>query len=257
MYATRLYLATVLSIFIFLFCGQAIAQIQARYIFQDRGDRHEGIAEILVASHSISLLSAIVIHNENVSGTDVPKFKLMFLLDKESDVYVTVRGYRTSYKMVPNRRKWSPLKNSFSWPTETVLRNYDIKLNDLGAVASIGDNSWGKVAPVALFANNPPGQVQGYEFTFSVDTAVRVSYKWVKDDDLGPNNEGSLMKERKILQPVPGRSFTLQWDGTDLNGQAACDGSYKLVLRLRRISNDSMVQPYPRQIRFTHRQTFN
>lgn len=258
MRAARLYLAPILALCILLPCSQANAQIHARYIFQDRGDRHEGLAKKFVASFTISLLSAMIIHDENVSGKNVPEFKLKFLLDEESDVFVSVRGYEIAYKMEPKRTSWSPLGTIFSWPTKTVLRDYDIRLKDLGAVASIGGKSWQEVAPVALFAHNPPKRVQGYEFIFSVDTAVRVSYKWLKDDNLGPDRESSLMREQIIFtQNVPFRPFILQWDGTDLNGLPAADGPYKLVLRIRRLSDDSRVEPYPRRIRFIHRQTFH
>lgn len=250
----RLILIFLFVVCIFQLYAQAPSHVPYRHTFLPRGDRQEGFTRRLASSPKLALLSAIIVHNENISARDVSAFKLKFYLNEKSKVFVTVRGYDKDYKMVPAKEEWSPSETLFSWPTKTVMKHHKIHLKDLGAVASIGDTSWRKIAPIALFVNSLPEEVQRYEFVFVSNDPITIKFKWVRDDIKGENNEGSIMKEGSFKNGAY-RPFPLIWDCKDLEGNSVDDGPYRLVMRISHL-NGRPVLPYPLHIQFTHKQTF-
>jgi len=212
---------------LFLFTWASSVQAETSLQYQDRGNRHEGIKPKPVAGYDIELISVRANYKEQASHLP-DTFKLRFYLNRDSDVYLTVRELEYKYYYWMDRVKpqhWSKgFHNEFEWSTQEVIRQIDqLGMYDLGVVARLerGEPSKAEqVAPVIFYHSQLPETIQGYLFTFKTNGDARLTCSVYKDAEKEPAFTRTFRRQRG------GRPFTLRWDSSK-----ASEGSYRLVVK--------------------------
>jgi len=157
-------------------------------LYQDRGDRFEGIYTKDVSGGTIELLSALA-YSEAIK-TMPEKLMLRFYLKEDSNVSIQVRAVKTTpydYRMTPNEKSWKMGFNDFEWATQEVIQQLvEPKLDkfplDLGIVArSITTHSAATeetIFPVIFYNSNSslPKKVKKYQFTLKTRNSAKLNW---------------------------------------------------------------------------------
>src|SRR5207302_738966 len=172
-----------------------LAQYRQALLFQDRGDRYEGLRTLAVGGFDVELLSARVDGAIPTAPQGVPSrrrgwadaARLRFYLpetEKPEMVRVTVRQLRsgtTYYWLNQVKSKWQPRAvNGYEWSTATVLKNLDnVRLEDLGATVRIANDDlpepFERVLPVVLFEQQPLEVARFYRFSLKTNGRAKVT----------------------------------------------------------------------------------
>ncbi len=211
-----------------LLLSPMIAFAQPELLYQDRGDRKEGVKGRAVGGETFSLISALVDYTEPTSILP-ERVTVRFFLHRQAEVFLTVRELDNNFFYwlddVRPPEPWVPgFQNKFSWSTEPVLQqlNANMKMYELGVLARIKKRTpsaeeW--VAPALLYHSQPPTVVTGYRFTLTTGADARVRCS------LFPENESQELKTQ-VFRRVPGkRPFTFHWDASSAEA-----GPYRLVV---------------------------
>jgi len=204
-----------------------LSQYEPHLLYQNRGDRHEGLRPGPVGSLDIELVSALAEYREAVQGWP-EQVRLRFYLADRDSVHVTVREleYRTYYWLDKVRRaepSWQPgAYNEYSWPSRAVLQGTSLEMYDLGAVVRLRQEGPGKeewIAPALLYHSMIPGasEVSHYRFTLKVNGNAQVTCKFDRD--------GKEAHVRPQNQEIAAKPFTVRFPSV---GQP--EGWYRLVL---------------------------
>jgi hypothetical protein len=195
--------------------------------YRDRGDRYEGIRPEPVGGGEIELVSALVDYREPTAiETDV--CRLRFYLSHPGPVAITVREldgrhYYWMDRLVPPRPWKTGFDNIFSWPAEAVIRRVsDLQFEDLGALARLtgsAPSSVEKVAPVILYHESPPSEVEAYIFTFEPSHDARIDGAVLARGATEPLRQWTFKLKRG------GEPFAIRWDCA-----GRPDGPYTLKL---------------------------
>jgi hypothetical protein len=164
---------------------------------------------------------------------------------------VTVReqDYRLFYwldKVQPAKGWQANSINEFTWPTGTVLRQLDQKLNlyQLGVLIRLRKDTPASVediAPAILYHARPPKKIAGYLFTMKTNGDARLSCKVYEQGEAD-----ALMTQ--VFRRIPGgRPFTVRWDAGD-----AREAPYTLVCTGFFLDTN---QPLQQTMRFFHKPT--
>ncbi len=206
----------------FAFVSTALSDTQ----YQSRGNRHEGVKPKLVSGYDIELISVKVDYREELL-TLPEQYKLKFYLEKQTDVFLTVRelDYKHYYWMdkVQPGEPWRPgFNNLFEWPVKVIQQLDGLKLHDLGAVARLNRKEPGKiekVAPVILYHTKSPSVINGYRFTLKTNGDAKLKCTIYKEGSNDPVWKKVIRRQRA------GRPFTVKWES-----KHAAKGPYKLVV---------------------------
>lgn len=219
-------------------------------VYQNRGDRFEGVRPKPVSGYDIEVLSVLADYRE--PATQLPEqLRVGFYLQSETPVHLTVReqDYRLYYwldKVKPAKGWQAGSMNEYTWPTAAVLRQLDQKLNlyELGVLIRLGRDTPAEseeIAPAILYHAQPPEKISGYLFTMKTNGDARLSCKVFR-------GKGSAELMRKPFRRLPGgRPFTVQWIAT-----GAQEGKYSLVCDGYFLDTN---QPLRQTVRFFHKPT--
>jgi hypothetical protein len=218
--------------------------------YQNRGDRHEGVKPKPVSGYDIEVISVLTDYKD--STNQVPdQLRVKFYLRRQTAVNLTVReqDYRLFYwmdKVKPARGWEAGAENEFAWPTGTVLKQLDAKLNmyELGVLVRLGKDtpqSVEDVAPAILYHSHPPEAVQAYLFTMKTNGDARMSCSVYRD------GEAAAMMTQAFRRIPGGRPFTVRWDA-----QGAGEAGYTLVCKGYFLDTN---QPVQQTVRFFHKPT--
>lgn len=218
--------------------------------YQNRGDRFEGVRPKPVSGYDIELISVLADYQE--PADQLPdQLRVAFYLQGQNRVHLTVReqDYRLYYWLdkVKPAKSWQAMSvNEFTWPTGTVLRQLDQKLNvyDLGVLIRLKKDTPASVediAPAILYHAQPPDKIGGYLFTMKTNGDARLSCKIYRE---GEPSERMTQSFRRI---PGGRPFTVRWDAG-----GAREGQYSLVCNGYFLDTN---QPLQQTVRFFHRPT--
>jgi hypothetical protein len=174
-----------------------------------------------------------------------------FYLKSKTTAHLTVReqDYRLFYwmdKVKPARGWEAGAENEFAWPTGTVLKQLDAKLNmyELGVLVRLGTDtprSVEDVAPAILYHSHPPDAVHAYLFTMKTNGDARLSCSVYRE------GEPAAMMTQAFRRIPGGRPFTVRWDA-----QGAVEAGYTLVCKGFFLDTN---QPVQQTIRFFHKPT--
>lgn len=205
----------------------AAAQEDLQY--QRRADRYEGVKARPVSGYDVELLSARLLHAEDL-GKLGDRLGIRFHLKEDSDVHVVVREleYKHYYwldRIVPRTRWRAGFDNQFEWSTREVMKRLrDFRPNELGVVVRVGKSSpsvMERVAPALLYQAQAPSAGTGYLFTFRLRDDGKVTARIFRQ-----GNDEALFKQVFARQDG-GRPFSVLWDWGVVNPSP---GEYKLVL---------------------------
>ncbi|MDM8568192.1 hypothetical protein QUF50_01490 [Thiotrichales bacterium HSG1] len=192
--------------------------------YKNRGDRWEGIAPHPVAGADIELLSALVQHREK--WQPLPnKCKVKFYLPDATEVNLKVQELRPRhfYKMdrVIPKPIWKQGVNYFEWSTNEVIEPLHLNIAKLGAVARLQSTKRKAeyVAPVLIYHDSIPTNVNGYRFAFKVGGNAKLNYAIYQEDSR------KLVIEQELGKQSVGTPFIISW-----NSNKATVGAYKLVV---------------------------
>ena len=210
----------------------AVAQDSANLTYQRRGDYYEGIrSSPSTGTANVALIGALIDYEETYTALP-DAFKVKFHLERESEVYVTVRERDPKHfywlDRVRAENAWRPgLQNLFEWPTGTVIRYLNkpkLGLYDLVALARLDKPDPGlveRVAPVALYHSNAPRSSTGYVFTFRPSGRLRLTASIY-----GPGSKQAAVHRQTFRRTQPEIAFTLKWDAA-----GSPEGQYRLVAK--------------------------
>lgn len=224
-----------------------LSQYEPHLLYQDRGDRHEGLQPSPVGGFDVELISALMEYREDVQGWP-ERLRLRFYLADRVEVHVTVREleYRWHYwldKVRPAEPWKQGTYNEYSWPSQTVLRETSLEMYDLGAVVRLrkeGSSNEEWVAPALLYHSSIPGgrEVDHYRFTLKVNGNAQVTCKF--------DRNGKEVHARPQNREIAGKPFTVRFPSA---GQP--EGWYRLVLSG---SFESDPSGLTKTVHFYHRQ---
>ncbi|MET0515314.1 MAG: hypothetical protein ABW047_08330 [Nitrospiraceae bacterium] len=216
--------------------------------YQSRGDRHEGVKPKPVSGYDIEVISVLADYKDSTNQVPDP-LRVRFYLKGQTAVNLTVReqDYRLYYwmdKVKPVRGWEAGAENEFAWPTETVLKQLDAKLNmyDLGVLIRLGKDtpqSVEDVAPAILYHSHPPETVHAYLFTMKTNGDTRLSCSVYRE------GEAATMMTQAFRRIPGGRPFTVRWDA-----QGAKEAGYTLVCKGYFLDTN---QPVQQTVRFFHK----
>ena len=194
--------------------------------YKNRGDRWEGIAPHPVAGADIELLSALIQHREK--WQPLPnKCKVKFYLPDAIEVNLKVQELRPRhfYKMdrVIPKPTWKQGVNNFEWSTNEVIDPLRLNIAKLGVVARLQSTVNKKaehVAPVLIYHDSTPTNINGYRFAFKVGGNAKLNYKIYQEDSR------KLIIEEELGKQSVGTPFVISWDS-----KQAVAGTYKLVVK--------------------------
>lgn len=183
--------------------------------YQNRGDRFEGIKPKPVSGYDIEVISVLVDYQEPTAQLP-DQLRVAFHLPIQTTVQLTVReqDYRLYYWLdkIQPVTPWVANKfNEFTWPTSTVLRQLDRRLNlyELGTLIRLNRETPGsveEVAPAILYHTRLPEKISGYLFTMKTYGDARLSCTMYQDGTVDPVMNQSFRR-------IPGgRPFTVRWD---------------------------------------------
>ena len=124
---------TCVALVLWLLVLPRILYAQPELEYQNRGDRHEGIKPKPVSGYDIEVISVLADYKD--STNQVPdQLRVNSIYKGQTAVNLTVReqDYRLYYwmdKVKPARGWQAGASNEFAWPTGTVLKQLDAKLN--------------------------------------------------------------------------------------------------------------------------------
>lgn len=218
--------------------------------YQNRGDRFEGVRPKPVSGYDIEVISVLVDYQE--PADQLPdQLRVKFHLQGQTVVHLTVReqDYRLFYWLdrVKPAKEWQAKSiNEFTWPTGTVLRQLDQRLNmyELGVLIRLRKETPASVediAPAILYHARPPEKIGGYLFTMKTNGDARLSCKVYREGAADPLTTQSFRR-------IPGgRPFTVRWDAG-----AAQEAQYTLVCTGYFLDTN---QPVEQSVRFFHKPT--
>jgi hypothetical protein len=237
----------------------AATQYAPILLYQQRGDREEGLRTIPVAGGlQVELVSARIEGPASTSQPPTPAsftwaetVTVRFYLPEPDDAFLTVRQLRAqaSYYWLtfPARRearlagKWTAgATNEYAWPTSSVLaRLPEIRLGDLGAVVRMGQQgatNLQRVLPAALFDREPIEVVDAYRFSLRPLSRVNVTAVILRDS--------TELQRRDSTVEDADSPMTVRWrPGT------APEGWYRLVVSAASGNQQARLD---QEIRFYH-----
>lgn len=227
-------------VLLFAIAFSAAAQEELQY--QRRADRYEGIKARPVSGYDVELLSARMLHAEDL-GKLGERLGIRFHLKDASDVHVVVREleYKHYYwldRIVPRTPWRAGFDNQFEWSTREVMKRLrDFRPAELGVVVRLGKSSpsvMEKVAPALLYQARAPSAGTGYLFTFRLRDDGKVTAR------IFHQGSDEVLFRQVFARQDGGRPFTVLWDwGED----KPPPGEYKLVLDgYFRTSNEPITQ---------------
>ena len=202
-----------------------------KWLYQDRGNRNEGIKSRAISSSDIELISALVDYREQT--VQLPKqLKIRFYLRQSNEVYVTIREIDNRYYYwMDEIEPFTPWRkasyNEFVWPTKDVLQHIvqrmgPMNMYDLGAVARLGSNKpqpKENVAPIIFYHTQLPARIEGYLFTFKIGNDARI-----QADVYRGTSKDSLFTQTFRRQRYD-RPFTVHWKSKEHS-----EGEYKIIV---------------------------
>ena len=257
---TSVRLAAAFTAAVILVGAGLVAQGQSALLYQDRGDRDEGLRSTGVSGNDLELLSARA-YGPQVAGMEAKGLwaetvKARFYLPEPTGVFLVVRQLRSVlnyyWLSLPGRRiaKATPWQGSvtheYAWPTSLVLAQVDgVSINNLGAVVRLDqpdEASKQRVAPVAIFDREAVENVDAYRFTWRPLNRVHV------DASVAPQGSGPARQLRPRIWEDKGSQFTIEW-----RPGLAPEGWYRLVLNGEFSNSDKLA----REVGFYHRRRLN
>lgn len=240
-------LAQLLGLILLLLASVVPCEASQALLYQDRGDRHEGIrgAPRSAGPGEVRLVSARVDYPEAV-GKLPSMLKIRFFLESPPPgVKVTVRELKPEHYYWLDRVR--PLKpwaagsgNAFEWSSDLVLRQLSgLRMGDLGVVVRLGSGDTPmreQVAPVLFYHTQPPKLVTGYLFTFTSSARARLTAQIYR-------GEKSVFKQVFQAQ-LGGVPFTVPWEA-----DGAPAGPYRLTLTGYFLDTN---QPIDQEVQFYH-----
>ena len=218
--------------------------------YQNRGDRFEGIRPKPVSGYDIELISVLADYQE--PATQLPdQLRVGFYLQSQTPVHLTVReqDYRLYYWLdkIKPAKPWQPNTiNEFTWPTGTVLRQLDqrLNINELGVLIRLKKETPGsveEVAPAILYHTKPPEKIAGYLFTMKTNGDARLSCKIFRDGTADP------LMNQPFSRITGGRPFTVRWDAG-----GAQEARHTLICKGYFLDTN---QPLNQTVQFLHKPT--
>lgn len=197
-------------------------------VYQNRGNRYEGIKPKPVAGSDIELLSARVDYEEPAQS--LPQdLKVKFYLQARSEAFVTVRELANRYyywldKVQPAVPWGAGFGNSFDWPAKDVLQQLSpLRMYDLGILVRLDHpepSAAEHVAPAIFYHSAYPPQVAGYLFVFRLNGTAHINAA------VFPETQQQTPLYRQVLpRQAGGAPFTIKWDASK-----APAGQYRLVI---------------------------
>lgn len=200
-------------------------------LYQDRGNRHEGIKSEAISAGDIELISALVDYREQ--AVQLPdRLKIRFYLKQSNNVDVQIREVDNRYyywmdKIEPLKPWTEATYNEFAWPTKDVLQHIvqrmgPMNMYDLGAVARLGSNKpqpKENVAPIIFYHTQLPARIEGYLFTFKIGNDARI-----QADVYRGTSKDSLFTQTFRRQRYD-RPFTVHWKSKEHS-----EGEYKIIV---------------------------
>lgn len=230
----------------------APAQSGANLDYQSRGRYKEGRRGKPSTGVPLDLVAAMVDYREPYSQLP-PQFQAGVYLPRPDDVHLTIREVDPEYYYWLDNAQpmagWQPGRlNRFQWPTGTVIRyltyqNRPIALNDLGAVARLGNETPrnpDEVAPVALYHSRPPAEATGYRFVFQPGSQVRLTFTVSADGNPTP-----IGKPQEFPELGANEAQAVIW-----KTGGWVDGWYRIAVSGYKLSDNTRVDS---AIRFYHR----
>jgi hypothetical protein len=225
---SRKYARLILSLM--LWVQPQILWADTNLVYQNRGDRHEGVRPKPVSGWNIEVISVLVDYQEPAAQLPDQLRVGFYLQSQPLAVHLTVReqDYRLYYwldKVKPAKGWQAGAVNVYTWPTGPVLRQLDEKLNpyDLGVLIRLGKETPGRnedVAPAILYYRQPPAQIGGYLFTMKANGDARLSCKVVR------GKESAELMRQSFSRLPGGRPFTVRWDTG-----GAQEGQYSMICK--------------------------
>ncbi|MEQ1845863.1 MAG: hypothetical protein ABL983_09865 [Nitrospira sp.] len=237
-----------------LFLGVLVAPLplwaDANLDYQNRGDRFEGLKPKPVSGYDIELISVLADYQE--PSTQLPdQLRVGFYLQSQTPVHLTVReqDYRLYYwldRVTPPKGWQAKSVNEYSWPTASVLRQLDQKLNpyELGVLVRLGRDTPGEnedIAPAILYHAQLPDKIGGYLFTMKTNGDARLSCKVLR------GKESTELMTQAFRRLPGGRPFTVRWDAA-----GAQEGQHTLVCNGYFLDTN---QPLRQSVQFFHKST--
>lgn len=220
--------------------------------YQDRGGRYaEGVKPAPVSGYDIELISVLVDYKEAIDRLP-DQLRVQFYLPDQKHVGLIVReqDFRFYYwldKVKPPSKAWrAGSQNEFTWPTGTVLRRLDEKMDmyELGVLIRLGKTmpaSVEDVAPAILYNTKPPDSIRGYLFTMKTNGDARLSCSVYREGRTVPINTQTFRR-------IPGgRPFTVLW-----NTAGSHEARYMLVCTGSFLDTN---HPLQETVRFYHKPT--
>ena len=210
----------------------ASAQSSANLTFQKRGNYSEGIrSSPSTGTANVALIGALIDYEETYTALP-DSFKVKFYLERESEVYVSVRERDTKHfywlDCESAENPWRPgLQNLFEWPTGTViqhLRRPKLALYDLVALARLDKAEPSlveRVAPAVLYHTKAPTSSTGYAFTFRPSGILRL-----EASIHGPGSKQAAVHTETFRRTLPEIAFTVKWKAA-----GSPEGGYRLVAK--------------------------
>jgi hypothetical protein len=200
-------------------------------LYQDRGNRHEGIKSEAISAGDIELISALVDYREQ--AVQLPhQLKIRFYLKQSNDVDVLIREVDNRYyywmdKIEPRVPWRKATYNEFAWPTKDVLQHIvqrmgPMNMYDLGAVARLGSYKpqlIENVAPIIFYHTQLPAKIEGYLFTFKIGNDARI-----QADVYRGTSKDSLFTQTFRRQRYD-RPFVVHWKSKEHS-----EGEYKIIV---------------------------
>lgn len=221
----------------------ALAGVDAAYA--RRGDYWEGVKAREVGGAGLALIAAQAKWRGQATA-DPENLHIRFFLGQSQKVALQVCERQNEHfywlDKVRLGQNWPQgFANEFTWPTAPVIRRLHLSLADLAVVARLrGDKPTDEeaIAPVLLYADSPPTEIEGYVFSFHLGATAQLQWQIYRTDASQPLASGRLgLKQADEV-------FDVYWQTT---GQAA--GDYRLVLNGKRRA-DSL--PVTQTVHFHH-----
>ena len=210
-----------------------------KYRFQKRKnsdgqwDRKEGIEPIKIAGEKLSLVSALfVVPKIKRIAKSTKKYRIgFFLKNQENRVNLAVRDYslfdeKYHYWMLPLISKYDSGFSEFSWDA-TLPMEMGIRIDDLGALTSIGGYGHYVIAPSLLHTSvlPPKIKVEGIRFIFIPNETMNLDYRLYSKKD-----ESRILLTGKSEDWPKGQKSTILWNGRDHRNKPSPEGHYILSL---------------------------
>lgn len=225
--------AYLVIVFLYFFCVSGLlpsigSGSQPGLVYQDRGNRYEGVRGEPVSSSSIAIISATVDYTEVMQQLPA-EFKLKFYLRETAPVFITVRELYNNHnywldKIKPSKGWRTGFDNAFEWPTAEVIKHLNgLQLYSLGVLAQLNSDTPSQdvqVAPCLLFSSKLPKKIEGYLFTFKVGRKADITCSFSMDKGGVP-----ILNTEPFQGVNANRPRTVRWSSL-----GAADGWYKLVI---------------------------